>query len=248
MPPLTVRPTQDIEIESLSADSAGVRATLERNLISAVSLLLQQISERCTLTVTRENYQKEVSQGKIVEATGAIHAVFASDEEKRWLVRGSIQDSVEGRKSLTKHFETTFDPTDPGPLPDSNVPWDTQVMLYAVDLIIRAAHPLREQPEFFPENAKFYFDSQLSLNEESYSYVGRSEIFGRDSVRYEYRVSGTWFPWFPLSSEETEVLLVMEFLVENPRLDRFSIYQGPVDSELDLIQMHAVTQLGVESC
>ena len=83
------------------------------------------------------------------------------------------------------------------------------------------------------------------LSAELSFYVGSSEMFGHHAARYEHRFPS---PFFFQPPEETETLFVFEFAQDNPSLIRSSAYQGPVDGELSLMHMNAVTQFGIESC
>ena len=258
MPSLTVRPTSTGHIESLSGDSTEVRMMLERNLKGVSSNLIQGIAEGCTLTVSQENFGL-VSAGEVLQAMTITNARFMPDEGDRWRVKGSKEEFIEVKGASTREFETTFDPTalNSNEAVDPSVPWD-QVIGNGWSIIRQAARleallaatPLRQgrEAEFYADSARSYFDYVLTFDysrAEFYSYVGSSEMFGHESVRYEYRLQG---PVLFSSSEETESLLVWEFARDNPSLNRYSEYQGPVDGELNLMQMNAVPEFRVEPC
>ncbi len=224
---------------------------LERNLAGAYAKLVEGISEGCTLTVSQE-YFGLLSTDKILQLTGNTQATFTPDEGNLWYIEGSRQESAEDGRSWTREFETTFDPTDfdEGGV-DPEVPWDS-VVGAGWGAVRLAVNPFYQPKgaEFYTDRATSYFDYRLEFyysreGAELYSYIGSSEMFGHEAVRYEHRFPS---PFFLDAPAGTETLFVLEFARDDPLLVRESGYQGPVDDELGLMSMSAVTEFGIESC
>ena len=104
MPLLTIRPTSEVQVESLSRDSAEARAMLERNLIDSLGMLSQGVREGCTLTVSQDFFSLISSDNRILERTRKLRAILTPDEGKRWLIRGRTEDFVEDGRSWTREF------------------------------------------------------------------------------------------------------------------------------------------------
>ena len=247
MPPLTVTPIQSAQIESFSGDGAEVRAMLERNLTDARSVLREKALERCAMSIARETFSLALAAGTSQEIRSVLkgNAVFTSQDGTGWFIRGNMEHFVDDELRESKEFETTYDdPTDYVTLDDPEVPRYVYSLIASMQGIMSGGHPFNQ----FHSDPTHYFDSSLSgysLEGELYSYAGESTLYGRRGVRYEHRLPGALFA---SSSVESEVLIVVEFLLDNPLFWRLSIYQGPVDGALSLIQMDAFTEFGVESC
>ena len=225
---------------------------LERNLAGAYAKLVEGISEGCTLAVSQDFFSLISSNNEILETTRKVRAILTPDEGKRWLIRGRIEHSVEDGRSGAREFETTFDPTDfnEGGV-DPEVPWDSVVGV-GWNAVRLAVNPFYQPKgaEFYTDRATSYFDYRLEFyysreGAELYSYIGSSEMFGHEAIRYEHRFPS---PFFLDAPAGTETLFVLEFARDDPLLVRDSGYQGPVDGGLGLMEMNAVTEFGIESC
>lgn len=248
MPPLTATPVESTQIESLSGDGAEVRAVLERNLTDARSMLREKVAERCVMSAVGEVVSLAFAAGTGQEIRSVLtnNVVFIPQDGTEWLIRAEVESfSIDGELRDIEEFETVYDSINHDTWDYSEVPRPVFRSIVNMQGLMSADHPINT---YYSDPANYFAEllSGPSFEEgEVYSYAGESTLYGRRGVRYEHRLPGALYA---PSSVESEVLVVVEFLLDNPLLLRTSTYQGPVDGVLNLIRMAAATEFGPESC